>query len=149
MACYITCALAVAFLVAYFYIMLSQKKLLVSEAVLQEGLGEIYDKIVDERAKIFILSSVIGIIGGIIYIIWRKNKVQTIPLICTAILIFFLIQMFIYTIYPKSDYILNHITNNEEARAWLNIYNQMKKNFIVGFIIGLVGYTLLCWALIR
>lgn len=146
MVCYTTCALAVAFIVASLYIMLSKSNYSDYENVFDK---EILDKIVKDRLKIYIIASIVGIILGLIYVIWKKNKISTFPLICTAILIFFITQWIVYMVYPKSDYLLNYVTNNEQSRAWLNVYQQMMKKFLFGFIIGLVGYGLLCLAILR
>jgi cytochrome bd-type quinol oxidase subunit 2 len=146
MVCYTTCALAVAFIIASLYIMLSKNNYSDYENVFDK---EILDKIVKDRLKIYIIASIIGIILGLIYVIWKKNKISTFPLICTAILIFFITQWIVYMIYPKSDYLLNYVTNNEQSKAWLNVYQQMMKKFLIGFLIGLVGYGLLCLAVIR
>lgn len=146
MVCYTTCALAVAFIVASLYIMLSKSNYSDYENVFDK---EILDKIVKERLKIYMIASIIGIILGVIYVIWKKNKVSTFPLICTAILIFFITQWIVYMVYPKSDYLLNYVTNNEQSKAWLNVYQQMMKKFLIGFLIGLVGYGLLCLAILR
>jgi uncharacterized membrane protein len=134
MVCYITCALAIAFIVASLYIMLSKNNINQDVSLFDI---DVYDKIVSERIKIYIISSVIGLVLGIIYIIWRRNKTQTIPLI------------FIYTVYPKSDYLLNYVSTNKQAKAWLDMYNQMKYKFIIGFIFGLIGYALVCWAILN
>ena len=146
MVCYTTCALAVAFIVASLYIMLSKSNYSDYENVFDK---EILDKIVKDRLKIYIIASIIGIILGLIYVIWKKNKISTFPLICTAILIFFITQWIVYMVYPKSDYLLNYVTNNEQSKAWLNVYQQMMKKFLIGFLIGLVGYGLLCLAILR
>jgi uncharacterized membrane protein YfcA len=146
MVCYTTCALAVAFIVASLYIMLSKSNYSDYENAFDK---EILDKIVKDRLKIYMIASIIGIILGVIYVIWKKNKVSTFPLICTAILIFFITQWIVYMVYPKSDYLLNYVTNNEQSKAWLNVYQQMMKKFLIGFLIGLVGYGLLCLAILR
>lgn len=149
MVCYTTCAFAVALIVASFYIMFTKNDIQKSQVILRTELGDIYDKIANERLKIYIIASIVGAILGIIYLIWMKKKVSTLPLICTAILIFFLTQFIIYLLYPKSDYILNHITDGEEAKAWLDMYRKMMSKFWIGFIVGLIGYAVLCFALLR
>jgi cytochrome bd-type quinol oxidase subunit 2 len=146
MVCYITCALAAAFIVASLYIMLSKSNYSDYENVFDK---EVLDKIVKERLKIYIIASIIGVIIGLVYIIWKKNKISTFPLICTAVLILFITQWIVYMIYPKSDSLLNYVTNNEQSKAWLNVYQQMMKKFLVGFLIGLIGYGLLCLAILR
>lgn len=149
MVCYTTCAFAVALIVASFYIMFTKNDIQKSQVILRTELGDIYDKIANERLKIYIIASIVGAILGIIYLIWMKKKVSTLPLICTAILIFFLTQFIIYLLYPKSDYILNHIIDGEEAKAWLDMYRKMMSKFWIGFIVGLIGYAVLCFALLR
>ena len=145
MVCYISCAFAVAFLAASLYIMLTScnKNYPVDLTTDQE---KIYQDIVKERLKIYLIASVVGAVLGLIYVFWMRTKIQTVPLICTAVLIFFLTQIVVYMIYPKSDYMLNHVTSNEQAKAWLDMYNQMMKKFWIGFFIGLIGYALLCLA---
>jgi len=147
MVCYTTCAFAVAFLVASAYIMLTtnKKEKYVSDAVL----GPIYEKIVKERTKIYWIASIIGAILGLIYLFWMKKKQSTWPLVCTSVLIFFITQWIVYMIYPKSDYMLNYITNNTQAKLWLDKYNSMMKKFWTGFFIGLIGYGILCLAFAR
>lgn len=146
MVCYTTCALAVAFIIASLYIMLSKSNYGDYENVFDK---EILDKIVKDRLKIYMIASIVGIILGLIYVIWKKNKISTFPLICTSILIFFITQWIVYMVYPKSDYLLNYVTNNEQSKAWLNVYQQMMKKFLIGFLIGLIGYGLLCLAILR
>jgi uncharacterized membrane protein YfcA len=150
MACYITCAFAIAFLVASLYIMLTTHKGQYNEEMnLDFEQKIIYKGIVKDRIKIYMIASVIGAILGLIYLVYMKNKVPMTQLICTAVLIFFLSQMVIYMIFPKDDYMLNHITGNEQAKAWLAMYNGMMKKFWIGFFLGLVGYGLICLALVR
>jgi succinate dehydrogenase/fumarate reductase cytochrome b subunit len=146
MVCYITCALAVAFIVASVYIMITKNDSKDYENLFDK---DVVDRIVKQRFKIYFIASIIGVILGIVYIIWKKGKITTFPLICTAILIFFVTQMIVYMVYPKSDYLLNYVTNNEQSKAWLKVYQQMMKKFLVGFLIGLVGYGLLCWAILK
>jgi uncharacterized membrane protein YfcA len=148
MVCYITCAFAVAFLVASLYIMFTTQPKS-SEMPLNPKEKIIYQSIVKERLKIYLIASFIGAILGIIYILAMKNKTSNWSLICTAVLIFFLVQLVIYMIYPKSDYMLNHINNNTQARAWLEMYNGMMRKFWIGFFLGLIGYGLICLAFIR
>jgi hypothetical protein len=149
MVCYITCALAIALISASLYIMITKNDIKGSELLLEAQLGDVYTKIVKERVKIYLIATMVGAIFGILYLIWMRSKMSTFPLICTAVLIFFIVQFMIYILYPKSDYILNHITNQKESKAWLNMYSQMMKKFWIGFLIGLVGYIVLCLAILR
>ena len=44
-----------------------------------------------------------------------------------------------YCLMPKKDYMLNHLKNPEEIKAWLNIYKNMKRRYLLGFIFGLLS----------
>lgn len=48
-------------------------------------------------------------------------------------------SLFYYWLAPKSDYMLNHLTNQQEINAWLNVYNTMKNRYIIGFLLGVVA----------
>lgn len=150
MACYITCAFAIAFLVASLYIMLTTHKgQFQSEMDMDLDQRIIYKGIVKDRIKIYMIASIIGAILGLIYLVYMKNKIPTGQLVCTAVLIFFLTQMIIYMIFPKDDYMLNHINGPKQAKAWLDMYTSMMKKFWIGFFLGLIGYGLICLALVR
>jgi hypothetical protein len=146
MVCYITCAFAVAFIVASLYIMFTTSK---KEYKNDPALAPIYQKIVQERMKIYWIATIVGAIFGLVYLFVMKNKQSTWAVVCAAVLVFFITQWIVYMIYPKSDYILNYVTNGEQAKQWLETYNDMMRKFWIGFFIGLIGYGLLCLALVR
>jgi len=147
MVCYTTCAFAAAFLVASLYITLTTDKN--NQYAADPILGPIYDKIVKERMKIYWIATIVAATIGLIYLFTMRKKQTTWSLVCTSVLIFFILQMVIYKIYPKSDYILNHITNQRQAKIWLDEYKQMSNKFWIGFFIGLIGYGILCLAFLR
>ena len=144
MVCYITCAFAVAFLIASAYIMLTTTKK--NDYQFDSVLGPIYEKIVQERMKIYLIATIVGAVLGLIYLFWMRRKQSTLPLVCTSVLIFFVTQWIIYMVYPKSDYILNYISDNQQSKLWLEQYNEMMNKFWIGFVVGLVGYSVLCLA---
>ena len=86
----------------------------------------------------------IGLIVGIIYLITYANKKQ--PVYCIFIAIVLGFAYLHYTIMPKSDYMLNHITNQEQAKAWLEIYKAMKKKCYTGMILGVLALPFICAA---
>ena len=49
----------------------------------------------------------------------------------------------VYTLYPKSDYMLKHLNKPEQIDAWLKVYNEMKLKKYIGFSLGLVAYMIL------
>ena len=150
MVCYLTCASALAFIVASIYVCVSSKSLSQPfEKTLDQDQQIIYQKIVKQRMQIYIIATIVGAILGLLYLILLRNKQSTWALICTAVVIFFGAQIIIYLLYPKSDYMLNHINDQEQAKAWMALYNEMMKKYLIGFVLGLIGYGLLCLAFLR
>ena len=45
---------------------------------------------------------------------------------------------------PKSTYMLEHIDTAEQARAWLEIYKEMKLNCHIGMLLGVVALPFIC-----
>ena len=45
---------------------------------------------------------------------------------------------------PKSTYMLNHIDNAEQAKAWLEIYKIMKYRCHLGMLLGIIALPFLC-----
>lgn len=154
MACLITCSIAVAFIVAaiyMFYVSYSSKpEVYEFERTLNRNQRYIYQQIVKERLKIYSIATIAGAILGVLYVIFmRKNASTTLSLVCSFVVIFFTVQILIYMIYPKSTYMLDHINTNEQAKAWMQVYNQMMKSYFIGFVLGLLGFAILCLAFLR
>jgi hypothetical protein len=42
---------------------------------------------------------------------------------------------------------LNHLDNQEQVNAWLEIYKHMKTRKLIGMLIGLIGYVLVGMAM--
>ena len=63
----------------------------------------------------------------------RSNK------ICIFIITTIIVNTIIYTIYPKKDWILRHLTK-DQIDNWIKIYNEMKIKKIVGMSLGIVVY---------
>ena len=71
-----------------------------------------------------------------------KNYKQ--PIYCIFIAIVLGVTYVHYTIMPKSTYMLEHIDTTEQARAWLEIYKEMKLNCHIGMLLGIVALPFVC-----
>ncbi len=150
MVCLTTCAFAVAFIVAAIYISFTSPNTAKQfEDSLDDGQKVIYKHIVQMRLKIYIIASIVGAILGLLYILFMRKKQSNIGLVCGAVIIFFVTQILVYMIYPKDKYMLDYIDSNDQARAWIKNYNEMMKNYLIGFVLGLVGYIILCFAFLK
>jgi hypothetical protein len=96
-----------------------------------------YENISKERATLYVVGIAIGLVVAylVVYtfggrIANRFHRMTTF----TAITLFTGVSF--YTVYPKSDYMLNHIKNDKEAKAWMEVYKTMKMRYITGFVLG-------------
>lgn len=98
---------------------------------------EIYNDIVKDRLKIFLIGLVFGI--GIAYSLVTNINLDRSNKICIFIITTIIVNTVIYTIYPKKDWILRHLTK-DQIDNWIKIYNEMKIKKIVGMSLGIVVY---------
>jgi uncharacterized protein YacL len=109
-----------------------EKKLL---EIFPPELDKIYLQIANERANIYFQGLILGLI--ISYLLLNSIKLTTSFHKATFFLaVTLIISVLYYFIIPKSDYMLNHLQTPEQNKAWLEVYKNMQKRYITGFIIG-------------
>ena len=91
-----------------------------------------YTSIVKERAYIYIFATLMGAIAGYVF---RETK-------CKAVSAALFVQMMVYLIWPKSDYMMNHVETKEQGKLWVKKYVHMSRLGNVGLIAGIVLYML-------
>jgi hypothetical protein len=149
MVCYISCSIAIGFIFASLMTMMAKNnKFAALRETVDEDSRKMIDKIVKERMLLYVRGSLLGIIIAIVFLFWAKDSFAKYTTICTFIIIMFLVQISVYTLSPKKDFILNHLKTPEQNKLWLEVYRDMKMRYHLGFIIGLVGYGVLCYAVI-
>ena len=97
--------------------------------------ADAYDKISKERVTLYIVGLLIGFLLAYSAVFYSRlsNRFHRGT---TFIAIMLFTGVSFYTVYPKSDYMLNHIKSEKEAKAWMEVYKTMKMRYISGFIIG-------------
>ena len=147
MVCMTDCLLASGFLGASVYIMLRDKS--ISHQKLYDTLTpekkEAFKKIKKERLMIYLKASMFGIFLSITFSKFGKSLLPgaTFDKSCINTLIFFAGQSLFYRLHPKSDWMLNHVETNEQAKLWLQKYKYMAKRWHIGMVLGIIGYFLL------
>ena len=156
MVCTNSCMFASIFLIANIYMMFSCvndtnksdfKKTLTNKQ------KAIYETIVSERKNIYYGGFALGIALSILalyigenylFFLTIKNKTgaSTLPKVCTIATITFITNYFFYILYPKTDYMLLHLTNKAQIEGWLAIYKKMQYKFHFGFILGIIAVTI-------
>jgi hypothetical protein len=105
-----------------------------------------YDKIVGQRLELYMKGSIAGLVLATGFFLWARQKLGTIPTVCSFVIIMYIVQIAVYTLTPKSDFVLNYVKTNEQSKLWLEVYNTMKNRYHIGFFVGLIGYGTLCYA---
>jgi uncharacterized protein YacL len=136
MNCFTSGLVGIAFLGASIGTMLGcQQQTDKLRGVLSPEVAQIYEKIIRERTSHYIQGLILGIVISYIVLLNLKivNRYHKISL-------FFAITLFttvmFYMLMPKSDYMLNHLKTEEETKAWLEVYKNMKSRYFVGFVLG-------------
>lgn len=94
-----------------------------------------------ERFKVWTIATFIAlIVAGCVYgLVEAKTSTEK---ACIMTFAFFLVQYFVYILYPKKYWMLNKSTTQPDVQNWLNMYKHMKYNYHIGFVLGLIGFFL-------
>ena len=153
MACAISCSISLVFLIGmiYFYNMTGKSEIVNHyKSSLSSDLQKRYEKITKERLIISYQGYALGVIlslGIIFYNLKIKGtKMSSTSLVCTVVATSFLTNYFYYMIHPKTDWMLTHLQNKEEIRAWLQMYREMQYNYHLGLVLGIIAVGILAYA---
>ena len=153
MACAISCMISTIFVIGmiYFY-NLTDKSAIVKyyKSSLSSDLQKRYQKITNERANLSYQGYILGVIlslGIIFYNVKiKKERLNTTSLVCTVVATAFITNYFYYMLSPKSDWMLEHLQNKEEVKAWLLMYREMQYNYHMGLVLGIIAVGILAFA---
>ena len=153
MVCSISCSLSLFFLVSMIYMNNAVSKNNVVEQykhTLPIHLQNIYNTIVNERTSINYYGYGLGVVLSLIIIIYnlkiKGSKLTNMGLVCTTTTSCFITNYFYYILSPKTTYMLNHISNGEQAKAWLLMYRSMQIYYHTGLVLGILAVALLSFA---
>ena len=146
MPCSISCMISGVFIIGmiYFYNMTDKSEIVKHyKEKLSVPLQKRYEKITEERKMISYYGYGLGLILSLFIIFYntkmRGYKMNTFSLVCMVMAVCFLTNYFYYILSPKSDWMLNHTSNQEEVKAWLQMYREMSYNYHMGLLLGIIG----------
>jgi len=120
------------------------------EAQLPKELQQTYTTIVNERKGIYYMGYGLGFLLAIAIIFYNiyvaKRKLSTVSLVSIIVSVSFITNYFYYILSPKTTYMLNHINNGEQAKAWLIMYRSMQVYYHTGLVLGILAVALLAYA---
>lgn len=143
--CLITCLLASGLMGSMIYTFLSVNKIKMMKDFsdkLDINQRNKYEKIKQERMKLYVEGYLIGLIVSLL-IVFKLNNISKYEKVCLFVVIAIGINIIYYLAYPKSDYMLNHLKTTEQNKAWLKIYKTMRNRYLFGFIMGVMAYIIL------
>lgn len=163
MFCGNSCIIAFVFLIANIYVMFSAENIAKQEFynTLSSDQKNIYKKLIKERKNIYYGGFILGIALSILFIVMlksnifnnisnslfnKKSKSAKTSVVCIVGAITFVTNYLFYILYPKSDYMLNHLTDKSQIKGWLAIYRKMQYKYYFGFVLGIVAVMLMCYA---
>jgi len=153
MACRITCAISVIFIIGMIYITNATSNsdtMKKYEKQLPEELRDMYKKIVDERTRIYYTGYVIGFFVAILFILYNtllmKRAFSTMSMICISTTSAFITNYFYYILTPKKSYMLEHIEDPKQTKAWLKMYRNMQYHYHMGLFIGLIAVGIFAYS---
>lgn len=157
--CGLTCFIAILFLVANIYTMLSvdckdTKKKLYS--LLNNNQKRIHQKIVEERKSIYFKGYGVGLIlSSILIFIYKymvlpnkkyKELLSTSTIVCMVGAITFTTNYLYYILSPKTTYMVQHLHNKQQIDEWLKIYRTMQIKYHIGLVLGIVAIMIFAYA---
>ena len=151
--CTISCIISTIFIIGmiYFYNMTNKSEIVKHyKNSLPSDLQKRYDNIVKERMKISIYGYILGLVLSIFIIFYNLKikgiRMNTFSLVCIVMATCFLTNYFYYMLSPKSDWMLNHINNQTQSKAWLLMYREMSYNYHAGLVLGIIAVGILAFA---
>lgn len=153
MACRITCAISIIFIIGMIYMTNATSNsdtMKKYEKQLPEDLRNIYKNIVDERTRIYYTGYALGFFIAILFILYNtlimKKTFSTISMICISTTSAFITNYFYYVLTPKTNYMLDHIEDPKQTKAWLKMYRNMQYHYHMGLFIGLIAVGIFAYA---
>ena len=153
MACSVSCMISAVFIIGmiYFYNRTDKSEIVKRyKENMPVELQKRYEKIAMERMTISYYGYGLGLLFSLLIIFYnvkiKTNRMNTFAMVCTVIATCFLTNYFYYILSPKSDWMLNHTTNQEQVKAWLIMYREMSYNYHAGLALVIVAVGIFAFA---
>lgn len=153
MVCSISCSISAVFIIGMIYFYNATAKSAIVQHYkekLPHDLKQRYDNITKERMRISYYGYILGFILSLLVIFYnlkrKGQKLNNTSIVCIVVSTCFLTNYFYYILSPKTDWMLNHMTNQEEVRIWLQMYRQMQVYYHSGLVLGIIAVGIMGFA---
>ena len=117
---------------------------------LPEELQFMYDNVVSERRQIYFTGYLIGFIVAIFLIIVNvrvlKKKMPVLAMVCLAVVVSTIVNLFYYMLYPKTYYMVTLLKTDKQREDWLRVYQSMQYYYYSSFVMGAVAVGVFAYA---
>ena len=140
-----SCFFGFALLGSMVYTMMKNNDSAVFQAfmnTLNEEQKHIYMEIKKERLQLYLQGLVLGCVLAMMSLFLLSSK-SPLTRICVFSVLGLGSAYVYYSLMPKKKWMLDYIETNEQSKAWLDIYQEMKRRSIVGGLLGISGFVLL------
>lgn len=151
--CSISCTISSIFLIGmiYFYTMTDKSEIIKKyKSSLSTELQKRYDNIRIERMNISYQGYILGVILSLFIIFYnlriKGSRMNNFSLVCTVIATAFLTNYFYYMLHPKTDWMLNHVKDEQQVKEWLIMYKHMQYNYHMGLVLGIIAVGIFAFA---
>lgn len=141
MYCYKSCLASVVILVSMVYMLFVDKTNILVNVLTPDQLAT-YKKITKERRNHMLIGYLLGLLLSVAVVLTVKNKTLQ---VCYTVLITYVTSYFYYTLVPKSDYMILHLTADQHDE-WLAVYLKMKNHYHVSLLLGILFVALATYA---
>jgi glucan phosphoethanolaminetransferase (alkaline phosphatase superfamily) len=109
-----------------------------------------YDRISKERRNISYAGYLLGFVFSLFVLYYnfyiKKERFANTSLVCIVVATMFITNYFFYMLYPKSDWMLDHVNHPEQVKAWLQMYKAMGFYYHAGLALGLIAAGIFAFA---
>lgn len=152
-ACSITCMFSAMLIIAMIVMtssISSSQTMQNYEKGLSPHLLKTYDEIKDERTRIFYFGYALGFVLSLLAILFntqiKKNKMEWRTMVCLTITVSFVTNYLYYILTPKTKWMLEEVENEQQTKAWLQMYKNMQYYYHGGLLLGIAAIGLMAFA---
>ena len=151
--CSITCIFSAVFVISMIFMtnaMSTSQTIQTYQKQLPQDLQQLYQQIREERTQIFYTGYIIGFILALIIIVYntqiKKAKMGWPAMVCLTVTVAFITNYFYYVLTPKTKWMLDHIENPDQTKAWLQMYKNMQTYYHGSLALGIIAIGLFAFA---
>jgi hypothetical protein len=100
----------------------------------------LYNKVIKERMTLFLQGLILGLVIGFIYLNYSRSSNEVVKSQCVFTLLVLGSVYLYYSISPKQYSMLPTLQSAEQRALWWDIYTEMKKRSLIGFLLGVVAF---------